>query len=139
METRLFPELCGGYCMPLNARNPCTEKVPDHGISLSANRHPILANRCPIFADRQTLSSEAGTQETVKASLWTQLYAESPQNFRRKSSKNTGVARLDALRRVIHQQPDLNCIQVLEEFDFPCTVHAQRVPFKGNQLRAEMG
>ena len=39
----------------------------------------------------------------------------------------------------IHQQPDVNYIQVLEKVDFPCTVHAQRVPFKGNQLRAETG
>jgi len=36
-----------------------------------------------------------------------------------------------------HQQPDVNYIQVLEKVDFPCTVHAQCVPFKGNQLRAE--
>ena len=38
-----------------------------------------------------------------------------------------------------HQQPDVNCIQVLEKVDFACSVHAQRVPFKGNQLRAETG
>ena len=38
-----------------------------------------------------------------------------------------------------HQQPDANYIQVLEKVDFPCTVHAQRVPLKGNQLRAETG
>jgi len=38
-----------------------------------------------------------------------------------------------------HQQPDVNYIQVLEKVDFPCTVHAQRVPFKGNHLRAETG
>ena len=36
-----------------------------------------------------------------------------------------------------HQQPDVNYVQVLEKVEFPCTVHAQRVPFKGNQLRAE--
>jgi hypothetical protein len=36
-----------------------------------------------------------------------------------------------------HQQPDVNYIQVLEKVDFPCTVHAQRLPFKGNQLGAE--
>ena len=51
----------------------------------------------------------------------------------------------DSVQRLVggeaksHQQPDVNYIQVLEKFDFPCTVHAQRVPFKGNQLRAETG
>ena len=39
----------------------------------------------------------------------------------------------------LHQQPDVTYIQVLEKDDFPCTVHAQRVPFKGNQLRAGTG
>ena len=39
----------------------------------------------------------------------------------------------------LHQQPDVNYIQILEKVDFPCTVHAQRVPFKGNQVRAETG
>ena len=38
-----------------------------------------------------------------------------------------------------HQHPDVNFVQVLEKVDFPCTVNAQRVPFKGNQLRAETG
>jgi hypothetical protein len=38
-----------------------------------------------------------------------------------------------------HQQPDVNYIQVLEKVDFPCTVNAQHLPFKGNQLRAETG
>ena len=38
-----------------------------------------------------------------------------------------------------HQQPDVNYIEVLEKVDFPCTVNAQRLPFKGNQLRAETG
>ena len=40
---------------------------------------------------------------------------------------------------VFHQQPDVNFIQAFEKVDFPCTVHAQRVPFKGNQFRAETG
>ena len=40
---------------------------------------------------------------------------------------------------VYHQQPDVNYIQVIEKFDFPCTVNAQHSPFKGNQLRAETG
>jgi hypothetical protein len=40
---------------------------------------------------------------------------------------------------VIHQQPDVNYIQVLEKVDFPCKVNAQHLPFKGNQLRAETG
>jgi hypothetical protein len=39
----------------------------------------------------------------------------------------------------VHQQPDVNYIQVLEKVDFPCTVHAQRLPFEGNRLRAETG
>jgi len=43
------------------------------------------------------------------------------------------------LRSWYHQQPDVNYIQVLEKVDFSCTVHGQRVPFKGNQLRAETG
>jgi hypothetical protein len=43
------------------------------------------------------------------------------------------------LRGGIHQQPGVNYIQVLEKFDFPCTVNAQHLPFKGNQLRAETG
>jgi hypothetical protein len=38
-----------------------------------------------------------------------------------------------------HQQPDVNYIQVLEKVDFPCTVNAQHLPFKGNQLRAQTG
>ena len=38
-----------------------------------------------------------------------------------------------------HQQPDVNFIQVLEKVDFPCTVNAQHLPFKGNQLRAQTG
>ena len=50
------------------------------------------------------------------------------------------VAVLSVVSRVAnHQQPDVNYIQVLEKVDSPCTVHAQRVPFKGNQLRAETG
>ena len=38
-----------------------------------------------------------------------------------------------------HQQPDVNYIQVLEKDDSPCTVNAQHLPFKGNQLRAQTG
>ena len=38
-----------------------------------------------------------------------------------------------------HKQPDVNYIQVLEMVDFHCTVNAQHLPFKGNQLRAETG
>ena len=38
-----------------------------------------------------------------------------------------------------HQQPDVNYIQVLEKVDFPCTVNAQHLLFKGNQLKAETG
>ena len=38
-----------------------------------------------------------------------------------------------------HQQPDVNYIQILEKVDFPCTVNAQHLPFKGNQLRAITG
>ena len=45
----------------------------------------------------------------------------------------------DTVTHAVHQQPDVNYIKVLEKVDFPCTVHAQRVPFKGNQLRAETG
>jgi hypothetical protein len=37
------------------------------------------------------------------------------------------------------QQPHVNYIQVLEKVDFPCTVKAEHLPFKGKQLRAEMG
>ena len=35
-----------------------------------------------------------------------------------------------------HQQPDMNYIQVLEKVDFPCTVNAQHLPFKGNRSAA---
>ena len=39
----------------------------------------------------------------------------------------------------LHQQSDVNYIQVLEKVDFPCTVKAEHLPFKGKQLRAETG
>ena len=62
-----------------------------------------------------------------------------PNPTHRASKYCFGRIRQWIIHRPYHQQPEVNCIQVLEEFDFPCTVHAQRVPFKGNQLRAETG
>ena len=53
---------------------------------------------------------------------------------------NGGMHALFSVKQIsFHQQPDVNYIQVLEKVDSPCTVNAQHLPFKGNQLRAETG
>ena len=46
--------------------------------------------------------------------------ARTPTKLGSRQARNTSA---------YHQQPDVNYIQVLEKVDFPCTAHAQRVPF----------
>ena len=87
------------------------------------------------------------SSHNVKQILHPKPITLSPQasNAKSKPQASNANSKADPELEVIratppyHKQPDVNYIQVLEKVDSPCTVHAQRVPFKGNQLRAETG